>query len=336
MEQAAPNDHWQNPLAWGSNDDRANGATDDFAADAPIQVRVVRVDCDSHGERSNRAIQVLVPCEQCAFHAVHRASDGRLHRTFVRAPHVAVIPAGQVHAVYGAGRSDVIVMSLDPAFFESKVREASAWQGPLAGRYAAVDPFLREVGNSLRSQLPLQRESGAYLQSLASVVAVHLARNYAAGGNGLPAYVGLAPHKLKRVQQHIAEHISEPIPVKRLAATVHMSAYHFARMFRKATGQPPHLYITMQRVEQAKTLLAEGKLSLGDVAATVGFQTQSHFTEVFRKHSGITPGMYRTKCELAAAIAPPRVDSGHAASAALAEKARGAEPRAGQAAAPMR
>jgi AraC family transcriptional regulator len=176
------------------------------------------------------------------------------------------------------------------------------WQGPLAGRFAAVDPFLREVGNALRSQLPFDTESSAYLQSVASVVSVHLARNYGAAGGGKPAYIGLAPHKLKRVQQYIADHIGEAIPVKQLAGTVHMSAYHFARMFRKATGQPPHLYITMQRVEHAKALLEEARQSLGEIAASVGFQTQSHFTEVFRKHSGMTPGAYRARCELSAAI----------------------------------
>ena len=304
MEHAARANEGDNAAAWARMDGSA-GAQPAIQGE-PIGVTVTAIDADSHGERSSPLIQVIVPCDQCAFHAVHRAADGRLHRTFVRAPHVAVIPAGQVHAIYGAGRSDAIVMTLDPAFFEQKAREASAWQAPLTGRYAAVDPFLREVANSLRSQLPLQRESASYLHSVASVVAVHLARNYAAGGGGMPAYVGLAPHKLKRVQQHISEHIGEAIPVKRLASTVHTSAYHFARMFRKATGQPPHLYITMQRVEQAKSLLSEGRLSLGDVASSVGFQTQSHFTEVFRKHSGMTPGAFRAKCELTAATSQVR------------------------------
>ncbi|HVF65317.1 MAG TPA: AraC family transcriptional regulator [Casimicrobiaceae bacterium] len=247
------------------------------------------------------AISILVPGEQCAFHVTHSAADGRVHRAFVRAPHIAVVPPREACRVQSAARSDMVVIALDAAFYERKAGEACV-NGPprLVARYAAVDPFLREIANTLKDPLRVSDPgTGPYLESIASVIAVHLARNYAGGKSALPAYVGLAPHKLKRVQQHIAVHLFEAIPVKDLAAIVHMSPYHFARMFRKATGQPPHLYITTQRIDHARSLLADGKLSLADVAARVGFQTQSHFTEVFRKHTGMTPGTFRARCELA-------------------------------------
>ena len=80
-----------------------------------------------------------------------------------------------------------------------------------------------------------------------------------------------------------------------LAQVVHMSPYHFARMFKQATGQPPHVYITAQRMDQAKNLLGNSELSLVQVASNVGYQTQAHFTGVFHKHVGITPRTFRLK-----------------------------------------
>jgi AraC-like DNA-binding protein len=84
-----------------------------------------------------------------------------------------------------------------------------------------------------------------------------------------------------------------------------MSLYHFARMFKLATGQPPHLYITIQRIEHAKALLRDSSLPLVVVAARVGFQTQEHFTNVFHRYAGVTPRVYRLSCRSARAVPTP-------------------------------
>jgi AraC family transcriptional regulator len=104
---------------------------------------------------------------------------------------------------------------------------------------------------------------------------------------------GLLQHKLRRVQAFIDEYITEPLHVEQLAAEVHMSPFHFARMFKQATGQPPHLYMVMQRVERAKSLLRDSELALTDVAAQSGFRTQGHFCGVFRRYTGCTPRTFR-------------------------------------------
>ena len=89
------------------------------------------------------------------------------------------------------------------------------------------------------------------------------------------------------------KHIADAVQVGDLASTVHMSPYHFARAFKQTVGQPPHAYITGQRMERAKDLLRNTDLPLVDVAASAGFQTQAHFTGVFRKHAGVTPRIFR-------------------------------------------
>lgn len=104
---------------------------------------------------------------------------------------------------------------------------------------------------------------------------------------------GLASHKVERVRAFIEAHLAEPIRVEQLAETVHMSPFHFTRMFKQAAGESPHAYITQRRMERAKALLSGSAMALVEVAASIGFQTQGHFTEVFHRHVGVTPRRFR-------------------------------------------
>lgn len=104
---------------------------------------------------------------------------------------------------------------------------------------------------------------------------------------------GLAQHRLQRVLSCIEVRLAEHIQVRELADEIHMSPFHFARMFKLAVGHAPHAYITLQRMERAKGLLAQSDLPLAEVATRVGYQTQAHFTGVFHKHVGVTPRVYR-------------------------------------------
>ena len=72
-----------------------------------------------------------------------------------------------------------------------------------------------------------------------------------------------------------------------------MSQFHFARTFKAATGNSPHRYLTQRRIERAKVLLGVTKLSVAEVAYSVGFTNQSHFAAQFYKITGTTPKTYR-------------------------------------------
>ena len=106
---------------------------------------------------------------------------------------------------------------------------------------------------------------------------------------------GLAPHRLQRVLACIEARLAEPIQVRELADEIHMSPFHFARMFKLSTGLAPHAYITRQRMDRAKSLLATTQLPLLEVASRVGYQTQAHFTGVFHRYVGTTPRVYRLR-----------------------------------------
>ena len=99
--------------------------------------------------------------------------------------------------------------------------------------------------------------------------------------------------RLKRVVDYIDANLGEPITLADLAAATLLSPMHFAAQFRVSTGVRPHEYLLRRRVERAQELLLQPGLSIVDIAFSVGFQTQSHFTTVFKRFAGDTPHQWR-------------------------------------------
>jgi AraC family transcriptional regulator len=105
--------------------------------------------------------------------------------------------------------------------------------------------------------------------------------------NALPAF------RMERVANYVREHLSETITLSDMAEAAGMSPMHFAALFREATGQRPHHYLLEQRVLHAKELMKRTSLPLYDIAVSTGFSTQAHFTTIFKRITGTTPGQWR-------------------------------------------
>jgi AraC family transcriptional regulator len=98
---------------------------------------------------------------------------------------------------------------------------------------------------------------------------------------------------LREAIAYINDHLDRNLSLAELAALVQMSPYYFASLFKQSTGLAPHQYITKCRIERAKQLLKKRELTIMEICQQVGFQSQSHFTRVFRKHTATTPKAYR-------------------------------------------
>ncbi len=81
--------------------------------------------------------------------------------------------------------------------------------------------------------------------------------------------------------------------LQRLADAVGLSKYHFARIFKEATGQSPGEYLRAMRMEQAMNLLRFSDLPVKEIAYQCGFNSDIHFCSMFKKRYGITPGSLR-------------------------------------------
>jgi len=133
-----------------------------------------------------------------------------------------------------------------------------------------------------------------YLESLSSEIAVRIVRAHAAVA-GAPALArgGLAPRRLRMVQEYIEANLSDEITLADLAALAGVSSTHFCRAFHKSTGIASHQYMIRRRVERAKELLAKRELPIVEIALAVGFGNQSHMTTHFRRVVGTTPWRFR-------------------------------------------
>jgi AraC-like DNA-binding protein len=91
--------------------------------------------------------------------------------------------------------------------------------------------------------------------------------------------------------------LAAPPSLEELAAAVNLSPFHFARVFRRATGMPPHTWLMQQRIARARALLQGGCLPL-EVATQLGFADQSHLGRQFKQVYGVGPGAYRNARQL--------------------------------------
>ena len=99
--------------------------------------------------------------------------------------------------------------------------------------------------------------------------------------------------RMKRVTDHVDAHLSRRITLADMAAATGLTRMHFAAQFRASTGMRPHDFVLQRRIERAQELLSNPELALVDVALSVGFQTQAHFTTVFKRFADGTPHRWR-------------------------------------------
>ena len=104
---------------------------------------------------------------------------------------------------------------------------------------------------------------------------------------------GLACWQQKLVAAYIEEHVADDVPLAALAELARLSPFHFSRSFKHSFGMPPHRYHAHRRIERAKQLLADRKLSVTAIAIAVGFSETSTFSAAFHRLTGQTPSRYR-------------------------------------------
>jgi len=159
---------------------------------------------------------------------------------------------------------------------------------------AFTDPDLSWLMEGVRQELLARRASVLRVQGLAQLIATHLARHYAEiPEKGLGEHASLPGFKLKQVTDWIETHLDEEFDLDRLAAKAGLSKFHFHRLFTQATGASPAKYQMNARMKEARRRLRETKGSVIAIALDVGFSSASHFAQVFRRETGMTPSAYR-------------------------------------------
>ena len=160
---------------------------------------------------------------------------------------------------------------------------------------------------ALQLALELQKADGAdagFMERLARIMLEQSFRALVA-----PVTYGINPRhlhfaRLQAVLNHVHTNLAGVLTTARLAKRAGISLAHFARVFREATGVPPHRYVLAARLDLARKLLTQSNLPISRIAEESGFSSQSHLTASFRSAHSITPAQYRAHMRKTGRVSP--------------------------------
>jgi AraC family transcriptional regulator len=161
-----------------------------------------------------------------------------------------------------------------------------------------VDRKALAVGYLIRDELLLDGgPNGDCLDSLLTVFGTYLLRNYSSLGQRQwhAPKGGLAPQKLRRINDYIQAHIGSKISVEQMAEIAQMSPSHFLRAFRQSTGLPPHQFLIAARLAHARHLITTTSTPLDEIARSAGFNSHSHMTASMQRVWSIRPSTFRSQ-----------------------------------------
>ena len=101
--------------------------------------------------------------------------------------------------------------------------------------------------------------------------------------------------RVRRAKAYIAAHLHEPLTVSGVAFHSAVTADHLSMLFRQHEGLSLQGYIRREKLRRAAHLLRYGTLPIGEIAATLAFAGQSHFSAAFRREFGMSPQQYRNE-----------------------------------------
>jgi AraC family transcriptional regulator len=160
------------------------------------------------------------------------------------------------------------------------------------GRDEILWPICLTCAELLAARVPGKSPRVAALTQL---MAAHIVEKYTVITAETPGHRGGLPiHQLRKLEDHVAEHLAEEISVVGLAELAELSPSHFAHVFKETTGMTPLQFITRQRITRAQQLIRETSRSLIDIGLEVGYSSPSHFAQVFRRVVGVTPTEFRS------------------------------------------
>ncbi len=99
--------------------------------------------------------------------------------------------------------------------------------------------------------------------------------------------------RLNLAREFMHSNIDRPINLSQIASNAYLSTYHFLRLFKEVFGETPRQYLIRNRLEKARKLLVNTKLSVTDISLEIGFESISHFTRLFNRRFGSSPGKFR-------------------------------------------
>jgi AraC family transcriptional regulator len=229
----------------------------------------------------------------------HRA--GYYHRGTSMHGDIHIIPADTPSSWDVRGKDTFLTLRVSPSLLNRVAKELG--QNPdgieIRNRFQVRDAQLENIGWALKEEMECGYPCGQlYFDSLAMAVTTRLIRYHSSKSIDMKRpNKRLSDRRLRQVFVYIEDNLAENIALVDLAAVVGLSVSHFNVLFREAVGLSPHQYLIRRRIERAKEMLSEGKLSISQIATESGFAHQSHLARHMRRMLGVGPKALRKQCE---------------------------------------
>jgi AraC family transcriptional regulator len=161
----------------------------------------------------------------------------------------------------------------------------------LVNCFSKPDPQLHQIAVLLLAELKSDGIMGQlYAESLTQLLVIHLLRHYSTLTQTItPQNRSLTRVQIQQVIDYIHTHLNRDLSLPELASVVSISPTYFASLFKQAMRISPHQYVIKERVERAKVMLSKTDLAIADIALELGFSSQSHLTQQFKRLTGVTP-----------------------------------------------
>lgn len=226
---------------------------------------------------------------------------GFTHRGLAVHGDIEIIPAG-TPSVWEVNEKDTyLALSLAPELLDmvAEELEIDPDRVEIRNRFSVRDTQLESIAWALKAEMESGYPSGRlYLDSLAVSVAARLVSSHSSVSvESSPASRlmsgRMSGRRLRAVLTFIEDNLNKELPLTEIAGAAGLSVSHFKSLFRESVGMPAHQYLIRRRVERAKSLLAEGKLSISQIAFETGFAHQSHLARHVRRVLGVSPRALR-------------------------------------------
>lgn len=201
---------------------------------------------------------------------------------------LSVVPAGTTIQVRGRARHfRQLVLRFDQVPCCDGIDPVTAFQP----RFMFADPCLARIclllADECISPTPI---GGLFGDSLILSLLLALSRDAVDDGRSSG---GLAPWQMRRLDSFVEANLGEELSLDSLAHEAGVSRSHLGRVFKQTVGQSPFEWVRAKRVERAKQMLAEGRLSVAEIAIATGFADQAHLTRAFGRLVGQPPGAWQ-------------------------------------------
>ena len=117
----------------------------------------------------------------------------------------------------------------------------------------------------------------------------------AAAGNVAGQKKEYSNEAIEKAKEYIRQNYRKDLSLEEMSRQMDMSPYYFSKLFKEVTGSNFVEYVTGVRMDQAKKLLLQGKNSIKQICAEIGYSDPNYFSRIFKKYEGVTPSEYRER-----------------------------------------